>query len=95
MYMKKDEIMKKLIDKAKLSVIRSWEQKDTTDREWLEANLDSYENDSSRVKILVLEGSPAKGIVLANYGINEVSAIDGLGRHLHKWRSEDVLYESV
>lgn len=65
-----------LIEEAKQIVIKKYEHKDTTKRKWLEANLDSYENPNHRIRVLVLEGSPAKGYIIANYGTARVTAFD-------------------
>lgn len=70
----------KLIEKAKNKVIQAYEHKENTQRKWLTAYVDSYSDKDYRIEILVLEGSPAKGVVLINYGRNFVLAIDAWGK---------------
>ncbi|GIK23660.1 MAG: hypothetical protein BroJett005_30740 [Ignavibacteriota bacterium] len=68
--------MEQLIEQAK----RLIEKKFDPGRKWLEASLDSYNADSNRVTLFVLEGSPAKGYIIANYGTKQVIAFDYYGR---------------
>ena len=75
-----------LIEKAKSAVVKAFEGKDTTEREWLIADLDSYESVAYRIRIYVLEGSPAKGIILVNYGTRTVIAIDAWDSRLKTWK---------
>lgn len=67
--------MDKLIEKAK-----RWVQARLSDgdqRPWLEAEPpSSYGNPAYRVRLLVLQGSPPRGLVLANYCLNTVKAMD-------------------
>lgn len=78
-----------LIEKAKLRVIQAYDHyQPPTPRKWLIANLDSYENSASRVSIMVLEGSPAKGYVIADYGRATVQAVDAWGKRLYRWRTK-------
>ncbi|MCK9616157.1 MAG: hypothetical protein M0R48_11815 [Candidatus Omnitrophica bacterium] len=56
------------IEKAKRKVEQAYHT-EPGQRAWLESSpLDSYEDESYRVKLFVLEGSPCKGYVLADYG---------------------------
>lgn len=78
-----------LIEKAKLRVMRAYDPYDPpTPRKWLTANLDSYGDSAFRVSIMVLEGSPAKGYVIADYGRATVQAVDAWGKRLHRWRTK-------
>ena len=81
-----NETFEEAIEKAKLSVIKSYDCKGSVERKWLEANLDSYEEKHSRLKILVREGSPPKGHIIVNYGHQTVTAFDALGKKLYTWR---------
>lgn len=64
----KDSLMNPAIEKAKRKVEQAYHTK-PGQRAWLESNpIDSYEDESFRVKIFVLEGSPCKGYVVADYG---------------------------
>jgi len=74
--------IEQLLEKAKLLVIRSYEHRDTTTRPWLEMHIDSYEDPSNRLAVYVLMGSPVKGLVIANYGFDTVTAIDCWGTKL-------------
>jgi hypothetical protein len=67
-------------------VIKAYEHKDSTERKWLEANLDSYESPDHRIRVLVLEGSPAKGYVIVNYGTETVLAFDVFDKKLKELR---------
>ena len=58
----------KLVEKCKQTVILAYEGQPTTERKWLEAHADSYKNPQYRIQLLVLEGSPAKGYVVVDYG---------------------------
>ncbi|KAA0243658.1 MAG: hypothetical protein DYG83_13270 [Candidatus Brocadia sp. AMX2] len=68
--------MEQLIGQAKRLVARGL----NPDRKWLESSLDSYNDESYRVSLLVLEGSPAKGYIIANYGTRQVIAFDDDGK---------------
>ena len=76
-----------LIEEAKLKVIKSYEGKDSTRREWLESHCDSYENPKYRLALLVLEGSPAKGAIIINYGRGTVKAFDHFFNLLKTFRT--------
>jgi len=62
------------IKKAKLAVIKKYEGEEKTERKWIELTADSYNEKSYRIALFVLEGSPAKGYVIANYGRKIVMA---------------------
>jgi len=82
-----ENLMLKLIEKAKRRVILAYERSAHTDRPWLEASPpDSYSSPNYRVKVFVLEGSPPKGMVLANYGGHVAIAFDCHGRQLYTYR---------
>ena len=76
--------IKEKVENAKMRVIESYELRKTTERQWLEAILDSYGDEANRVKVLVLEGSPSKGTVLINYSRMLVLSVDSWGNVL-KW----------
>ena len=64
----KNSLMNAAIEKAKRKVEQAYHCS-PGQRTWLESNpLDSYGCDSFRVKLFVLEGSPCKGYVIADYG---------------------------
>jgi len=60
--------MNSAIDKAKRKVEKAYHT-EQGQRAWLESSpVDSYGTDSFRIKLFVLEGSPCKGYVVADYG---------------------------
>ena len=64
----KDNLMDVAIEKAKRKVEQAYHCS-PSQRAWIESNpLDSYEDDTFRVKLFVLEGSPCKGYIIADYG---------------------------
>jgi len=83
--------MELMIEKAKLRVIKSYERNGTTTRAWLEMHVDSYENPGQRLQVFVLEGSPVKGMVVANYGFDSVSAFSCWGQRLKTYSVYDVV----
>ena len=67
-----------LIAKAKNHVRKSFAGDLDGTREWLEAEPPhSYGDEQDRVRLWVLEGSPPKGYVLADYRTGAVVALDG------------------
>ena len=57
-----------------------------TERKWLEASPpDSYQDSDYRVTVFVREGSPQKGMVIADYGRGVVMAFDAWDNLLFKW----------
>lgn len=77
--------MEELIEQAKKLI----ERRSESDRRWLEASLDSYDDKSHRVSLIVQEGSPAKGYIIANYGTEQVIAFDYDGTKLKTYRLQD------
>jgi hypothetical protein len=78
--------MTELVKKAKKLVAEwcgGW-----TGRPWVEVALDSYENSRYRVALMVYEGSPAKGTVVADYGNGTVTAISQGGQSWRRWRTK-------
>jgi hypothetical protein len=78
--------MEDLIEMAKLRVIKAYERRTETKRRWLTAELDSYDDPAYRIQIFVLEGSPAKGYVIADYGRGVVKAFDAWHKCLYTYR---------
>jgi len=68
------DLMEELIESAKKKVTRAYEGTEETRRTWLECSLDSYKTNQHRIRVLVLEGSPVKGYIIANYGTGVVTA---------------------
>jgi hypothetical protein len=77
----------RLIEKAKLAVVKAYEGQETTQRNWIEAHADSYKNPLYRIQVFVLEGSPAKGCVVADYGHGVVQAFDAHCKKLKQFSS--------
>jgi hypothetical protein len=76
---------KDLIELCKQAVMKaraSNEGQGAMERRWLEAHADSYENPKYRIQLFVLEGSPAKGYVVIDYGHHRVQAFDVRGKRL-------------
>ena len=70
-----DPEFERLIEKAKRQV-ELWYQCVGKGREWLTAEpIKSYGSATHRVETFVLQGSPAKGIVLADWGSRTVRAV--------------------
>lgn len=81
--------MNSAIEKAKRKVEQAYGTVPGT-REWLESSpIDSYEDDSYRVKLFVLEGSPCKGYVLADYGRMTVKPISYAKKGLREINARD------
>ena len=74
--------MKEAIESAKAAVVKSYEGNRPTGRKWLKAHVDSYKNKDYRIELFVLEGSPAKGFVIADYGHNCAMAFNAWGRKI-------------
>lgn len=69
--------MEKLIEGAK-QLVEKWCGCHLGDRQWLEAEPPcSYGNRSYRVRLFVLEGSPPKGYILADY-VNRIVKVFGV-----------------
>lgn len=83
--------MDKLVEQAKLKVIRDYEDKEITDRKWLESKLDSYGSDYYRIQIFVLEGSPKKGVVIADYGSHLVMGFNSGWKKIFNKRISSIL----
>jgi hypothetical protein len=75
----------KLVEICKQAVIETYEHQPTTERKWLEVHVDSYENTNYKIQLSVLEGSPAKGYVVADYGREIVQAFDPWGKRLKRF----------
>lgn len=69
------EAVRELIEKAKKKVMEAY-GRGAKRRKWLSCRVDSYGSPSNRVEFLVLEGSPAKGIVIINWGSGTIVAFD-------------------
>jgi hypothetical protein len=80
-----EEWVQKTIEEAKALGIKKYEPTGKTLRKWLSATVDSYQQKDNRVEIIVLEGSPAKAVIYANYGIAEVILFGVDGRKIHTW----------
>ena len=78
-----------LIDKAKRFIISRVEDGD--ERKWLSANVDSYETSTQRITLFVLEGSPPRGYVIANYSTLTVKAFSIQDKTLRTWNLGDEL----
>ena len=87
-------IINELIEKAKLKVFSTCPHPDDNERPWLEADIDSYSSKSTRIKLLVLEGSPPRGIIIVNYPLGTVTAINMYNQRLHTWKLESMLYDA-
>ena len=73
-----------LIEKAKLSVIKSYERGATTTRPWHTVSTpNSYGDPACRVTLMVLSGSPPKGFVLVNYARQTAVAMDAWHKIIH------------
>ena len=70
--------LSKLIEQAKVWCISQCI--DGNKRKWLEANLNSYSAHSNEVKVLVLEGSPPRGIIISNLPLHAVWAFNAQGK---------------
>ena len=78
--------MEDAIELAKNKVIKAYDRPGAcVEREWIVANADSYREVRQRVAVLVREGSPAKGYVIANYGKHTVMAFSLHDELLFKW----------
>ena len=53
-------------------------------RPWLKTNLDSYQSESNRVTLYVLEGSPCKGYVIVNYGSKYIRAFNAWNKQIYQ-----------
>ena len=73
---KEVSMMDKLIEKAKQCV----------EGRWPDGNQNSYGDSAWRVRLFVLQGSPPKGFVLANYGTYTVKAFDSLMKHIYTFQ---------
>lgn len=72
--------MQLLIEKAKQKVARDFG--DDADRQWLTAYADSYKDICYRLELFVLEGSPSKGYIIADYGNKKVMGFDCSGKKI-------------
>ena len=79
----REKVMDIFIEKAKKLVERG----EKVEREWLEAEPpNSYSSSDYRVRLFVLEGSPPKGYVLADYASGVVRAFGLSLRALYTYR---------
>lgn len=83
----KEEIMEQLINEAKKLVVRRAD--DGSERKWLETEVVPYGSPSEKVRFLVLEGSPARGYIIANYGMEKVTAFGCDGTRLKTYCLQD------
>lgn len=87
----REDLLEELIQWAKKKVIRAYEGREETNRAWLECSLDSYKTNSYRIRVLVLEGSPVKGYIIANYGTGTVTAFTAHDKKIATMRTSDYL----
>ena len=71
-----------LVEKAKSDVTSATHGRQ---RKWLEANIDSYGSPNFRIRVLVLEGSGPRGIVIVNYYLGKVHALGADGEVLSRY----------
>ena len=71
-----------LVEKAKSNVVSA---AGDLGRKWLEANIDSYGSPNLRIRVLVLEGSGPRGIVIVNYYLGKVHALGADGEVLSRY----------
>jgi hypothetical protein len=84
--------MDELIKKAKDCVEKRWPG--VEERPWLEAEPpDSYKDPFWRVRLFVLQGSPPKGFVLANYGTHTVKAFNSEMKHLYTFKRRGLYWK--
>ena len=77
--------MEELIKKAKHWVSSFW----GSDRQWLEAEPRPSYNDSNYiVRLCVLEGSPAKGYLVIDFGAKAIKAFNGTFGKMKTFRLE-------
>ena len=77
-----NESMSNAIKKAKIRVEKAYGMR-VSDRKWLQTiPIDSYSDPCYRIEIYVLEGSPCKGYVIADYGRRYVRPINAWGKPL-------------
>lgn len=84
------QIMETVIERAKEAVEKASGDR-YAGREWLDASLDSYQDAENRVRLLVIEGSPVKGYVVANYGTGIVQAYDAQDRRIAIYSAETMV----
>jgi hypothetical protein len=86
-----------LIELCKQAVIKAYvryEGECAKDRPWLEAHVDPYGScERHRVQLFVLEGTPAKGYVLADYGRKRVQAFDSDGKKVRQFNETDLYFD--
>jgi hypothetical protein len=58
-------------------------------RTWLEANIDEHDAAKCRIRVLVLQGIPPKGIVIVNYYMGTAQAFDVNGKQLSRYSVDD------
>jgi len=81
------KFINELIERAKIAVIKKDCGATTTIRRWLESwGPDSYDDKNYRIKLFVLEGSPARGYVIANYYTNSAIAFDGFDKKIKTFK---------
>jgi hypothetical protein len=74
-----------LIERAKEDVVCAVGEGGSRQRRWLEANVDSYNSSTFRIKVLVLEGSEPRGWVIVNYYLKFVQAFGKDGKMLSEY----------
>jgi hypothetical protein len=77
-----------LVEKAK-SDVRGAAGCSERERKWLEASIDSYGSPNLRIRVMVLEGSGPRGIVIANYYMGTVQAFGADGEGLSRYSFDD------
>lgn len=84
------QIMEKVIGRAKEAVENNYGDR-YGGRLWLDTSLDSYASEHNRMRLLVFEGSPAKGYVVANYATGIVRAYDAWDKRIATYSAEKMM----
>lgn len=88
-----DDDIKKYIEKAKEKVMNDYGR--MVNRRWLDVFVDSYESNRERIRLLVWEGSPAKGYIIINYGTGSIMAFDVNDKLLKKYNNANFLNDAL
>jgi len=80
-----------LIVQAKENVIKSYrDSEDTRKRKWLKSVIKPYGGSHQAVVVLVLEGSPVKGLIVINYGRGTIIGYDCWMKKVCDYRTVNV-----
>jgi len=74
-----------LIERAKLDVVKAVGESKSRQRKWLKRDIDSYKSRKFRIRVLVLEGSEPRGVIIVNYYERMVQAFDAYGEKLSQY----------